>query len=218
VPRKPPGVRVISRVVTVPILTSIGHINTTQGGGFEMSVAGNDEGSDKVLEARVLDALAAYFESQQREVEESKKMAGPEFVEYEEARQQVAVAEKQLVEVRRAMTELQAGAVDAIVGGDEASELEREVSNLQQEVHELAEAEKAALRRKEEAEERLRRAEVHLGGELGEVADGIAASALSKIEEIDSFKERLDERFTAGRTSVLRVSYSVDDPQGIMGP
>jgi len=171
-----------------------------------MSVPDGGERSDNVLEAKVLGALADYFEAQQREIEESKKKAGSGFAEYEEARRQVADADEQLGEIRRVMAELQVDAVDTIIGGDEASELEKEVSSLQQAIHELAEAEKAALWRKEEAEVRLRRAEVHLGGELGEVADGIAASALSKIEEIDGFKERLDERFTEGRTSVLRVA------------
>lgn len=181
-------------------------LNSTQGGSFGMSMLDKDMRSNSSIEAKVLEALTDYFEAQQREIEEKKKKAGSGFAEYEAARRQVAYADEQLNEVRRTMAELQVDAVDALVGGEEASELEREVDALQQAVRELAEAEQAALKSKEEAEERLRRAEGYLGGEFGEVVDGIAASALSKIKEIDGFKERLDERFTAGRTSVLRVA------------
>lgn len=171
-----------------------------------MSVADGGERSKRVLEDKVLEALSDYFAVQRRDLEESKRKAGSGFAEYEEARRQVVEAEEQLAEIRHAMAQLRAEAVDTIIGGDEASELEREVSSLQQDIHELAEAEKAALRRKEEAEEKLRRAEDHYGADLGEAADGIAAFALSKIEEIDRFKERLDKRFAAGRTSVLRAA------------
>jgi len=90
-----------------------------------MSVADGGERSKQVLEAKVLDALGDYFEAQRREIEDSKKRAGSGFAEYEEARRLVAEAEEQLGEVRRAMAELQAEAVDTIVCGDKVSELER---------------------------------------------------------------------------------------------
>ena len=70
----------------------------------------------------------------------------------------------------------------------------------------MAEAEKAALKRKAEAEESLRRVELDYGGDLGETADRVAAFALQKVEEIDRFKERLDQQFAEGRTSVLGVA------------
>ena len=109
----------------------------------------------------------------------------------------------ELVELRRRAAELQMEAVDTIVGGGEVSDLEEGVSELQQEIHDLAEAEKAARKRKEAAEESLRRVELDYGGDLGEAADRVAAFALQEAEEIDGFKGRLDQRFAEGRTSVL---------------
>ncbi len=155
------------------------------------------------LEAKVLGALDLYFEARRHEVEENKKSAGAGFEAYEVVRRQLAEVEEQLVELRRRAAELQVEAVDTIVGGDEVSDLAEGVSELQQEIHHLAEAEKAARKRKEEAEESLRRAELDYGGDLGEAADRVAAFALQKAEEIDGFKERLDQRFAEGRTSVL---------------
>jgi chromosome segregation ATPase len=166
----------------------------------------DEERRIKELEAKVLGALDLYFQDRRREVEENKRSAGSAFEAYEVVRQQLARAEEALEEIRRRTAEIQAEAVDTIVGGGEASELEEGVSELQQEIHDLAEAEKAARRRKEEAEATLRRAELDYGSELGETADRVAAFALQKIEEIDGFKERLDQRFVEGRTSVLEAA------------
>ena len=99
--------------------------------------------------------------------------------------------------------ELEAGTVDALVGSSEASEIGEEISDLQEEVRDLTQAEKTAQRRKEDAEETLRRAELQFEGNLGLAADEVAALALSKVEEIDAFKARLDQRFAEGRMSVL---------------
>jgi hypothetical protein len=82
--------------------------------------------------------------------------------------------------------------------------LEKEVSELQAEVRDLAEVEKAAQERKEDAEELLRRTELEFEGHLGEAADMVAAFALHKVEEIDAFKSRLEQRFLEGRTSVIK--------------
>ena len=155
------------------------------------------------LETKVLGALDLYFETRCREVEDYKKSAGAEFEAYEVVRRQLAEVEEELVELRRRAADLQVEAVDTIVGGDEVSDLAEGVSELQREIHRLAEAEKAARKRKEEAEESLRRVELDYGGNLGEAADRVAAFALQKAEEIDGFKERLDQQFAEGRTSVL---------------
>ena len=155
------------------------------------------------LEAEVLGALDHYFETRRREVEESKKSAGAKFEASEVVRRQLAEVEEELVELRHRTAELQAEAVDTIVGGGEVSDLAEGVSELQQEIHDLVEAQKAARRRKEEAEESLRRAELDYGGDLGEAADQVAAFALQKAQEIEGFKERLDQRFAEGRPSVL---------------
>jgi hypothetical protein len=155
------------------------------------------------LEAKVLGALDVFFESRRREVEQHKKRAGPGFEAYEESRRRLVEAEEELVDLRRRTAGLQAEAVDTIVGGGEVSELAEGVSGLQHEIHHLVEAEKDARKRKEEAEESLRRAELDYGGELGETADRVAAFALQQVEEIDGFKGRLDQRFAEGRTSVL---------------
>jgi hypothetical protein len=144
-----------------------------------------------------------FFESRRREVEQHKKRAGAGFEAYEESRRQLVEAEEELVGLRRRTVGLQAEAVDTIVGGGEVSELAEGVSGLQHEIHHLVEAEKDARKRKEEAEESLRRAELDYGGELGETADRVAAFALQQVEEIDGFKGRLDQRFAEGRTSVL---------------
>ena len=168
------------------------------------------ERSIEELEAAVLDALDLYFEARLREVTGSPRGVGPEVEAYEKARRQLAEAEEELEGIRRRMEELKAGTVDAVVGGSEAtelgqeiSELGNEISELQEEVRDLTQAEKTAQRRKEDAEEALRRAELEFEGDLGLAADGVAALALSKVEEVDAFKARLDLRFAEGRTSIL---------------
>jgi len=161
------------------------------------------ERSIEELEAAVLGALDLYFEAQLREVTESPRRMGPAVEAYEEARRQLVEAEEELEGLRRATAELKADTVDAVVRGSEASELEEEISELQEGVGELTQAEKAAQRRKENAEEAIRRAELDFKGDLGQVADEVAALALSKGEEIDDFKARLEQRFAEGRTAVL---------------
>ena len=63
-----------------------------------------------------------------------------------------------------------------------------------------------AQSRKEEAEETLRRVDLDFEGDLGLAADAVAAFALHKIEEIEALKNRLDQRFAEGRTSVLKAA------------
>ena len=168
------------------------------------------ERSVEELEAAVLSALNLYFEAQLREIRAIPKSVGPAVEAYEEARRQLAEAEEELETIRHRTEELKAGTVDAVVGGseppelgEEISELGKEISELQQEVRDLTQAEKTAQRRKEDAEETLRRVELEFEGDLGLAADEVAALALSKVEEIDAFKARLDQRFAEGRTSVL---------------
>ena len=98
--------------------------------------------------------------------------------------------------------------MDAIVESREASELEEGVSELETElISELAEAEQSALGRKREAEERLRSlTEQDIGKHLAEASNGLAAIAWAKVEEIDALKDRVDQRFAEGRTSVLRIA------------
>jgi hypothetical protein len=100
--------------------------------------------------------------------------------------------------------------LNAIVESSEASELEEGVSGvseLETELSELAEAEHSALGRKREAEERLRSlTEQDIGEHLAEASNGLAAITLAKVEEIDALKDRVDQRFAEGRTSVLRLA------------
>ena len=97
--------------------------------------------------------------------------------------------------------------MNAIVESSEASELEEGVSDLETELSELAEAEQSALGRKREAEERLRSLTGQdIGEHLAEAGNALAAIALAKAEEIDAFKDRVDQRFAEGRTSVLRLA------------
>ena len=155
------------------------------------------------FEADVFRALDRYFEARLREVVRNPKRVGGAVEIYEEARRQLAEAEEELEGIRHRTEELKAGTVDAVVGSSEASELGEEISDLQEEVRGLAQAQKSAQRRKEDAEETLRRAELQFEGDLGLAVDEVAALALSKVEEIDAFKARLDQRFAEGRMSVL---------------
>ena len=102
--------------------------------------------------------------------------------------------------------------MNAIVGSSEVAELEEGVSGvseLETELSELAlaEAEQSALGRKREAEERLRSlTEQDIGEHLAEASSGLAAIAVAKVEEIDALKNRVDQRFAEGRTSVLQLA------------
>jgi hypothetical protein len=82
------------------------------------------------------------------------------------------------------------------------------VSELETELSELAELEQSALGRKREAEQRLRSmtGQDDIGEHLAEASSGLAAVALAKVEEIDALKDRVDQRFAEGRTSVLRLA------------
>jgi chromosome segregation ATPase len=171
-----------------------------------MSEKTGGERSIEELEDEILVALDHYFELRRSEIEESKESAGgggSGFGEYEEARRKLAEIEQELEELRRRTEELKAEALGAVMGDEKAPELEEDVSELQAEVCELADAERTALKRKREAEERLRRSEQAFEGDLGETANDVAAFALRKADEIEAFKGRLDERFAEGRTSVL---------------
>ena len=100
--------------------------------------------------------------------------------------------------------------MNAIVESSEVAELEEGVSGvseLETELSELAEAEQSVLGRKREAEERLRNlTELDIGEHLAEASTGLAAIALAKAEEIDALKDRVDQRFAEGKTSVLRLA------------
>ena len=172
-----------------------------------MSEPTRAEGAIEQLETELFRALDRYFEVRRREVEESIQRAGTEFKNFEEARRQLVEAEKELEQIRQRTEELKGEAVNAIVGTSEASELEEGVSELEPELGELAEAEQSALGRKRDAEERLRSLTGQdIGEHLAEASSGVAAVALAKAEEIDALKDRVDQRFAEGRTSVLRLA------------
>ncbi len=172
-----------------------------------MSEPTGAEGPIEEFEAELFRSLDRYFEVRRREVEESIERAGTEFKNFEEARRQLVEAEQELEQIRQRTAELKGEAVNAIVGTSEASELEEGVSELEPELGELAEAEQSVLGRKKDAEERLRRLTGQdIGEHLAEASSGVAAIALAKAEEIDALKDRVDQRFAEGRTSVLRLA------------
>ena len=172
-----------------------------------MSEPTRAEGAIEQLETELFRTLDRYFEVRRREVEESIERAGTEFKNFNEARRQLVEAEKELEQISQRTAELRGEAVNAIVGTSEASELEEGVSELEPELGELAEAEQSALGRKKDAEERLRRLTGQdIGEHLAEASSGVAAIALAKAEEIDALKDRVDQRFAEGRTSVLRLA------------
>ncbi len=161
------------------------------------------ESSVEELEAAVLGILDLYFEARLREIAQAPRKVGPAVEAYEEARRRLAEAEEELEVIRRREQEIKTGTVDAVVGDNGASELGKQLSELQEEVRVLTEAEKAAQGQKEAAKEDLRRTELDFEGDLALSADEVAAIAMSKVEEIDAFKARLDRRFAEGRTSAL---------------
>src|SRR3712207_5396524 len=168
-----------------------------------MSETTGANGPIEDFEADVFRALDRYFEARIREVAGNPKRVGPAVEIYEEARRQLAEAEEELEGIRHRTEELKAGTMGAVVRSSDASELGEEISEVQEELRDLTQAEKSSQRRKEDAEETLRRMEVDFEGDLGLAADEVAALALSKVEEIDAFKARLDQRFAEGRTSIL---------------
>ena len=172
-----------------------------------MSEPTRAEGPIEEFETELFRALDRYFEVRRREVEESIERAGTEFKNFDEARRQLVEAEQELEQIRQRTAELKGEAMNALVGTSEASELEEGVSELEKELGELAEAEQGALGRKRDAEERLRRLTGQdIGEHLAEASSGVAAVALAKAEEIDALKDRVDQRFAEGRTSVLGLA------------
>ena len=174
-----------------------------------MSEPTGAKGPIEECETELFRSLDRYFEVRRREVEESIERAGTEFKNFEEARRQLMEAEQELEQIQQRTAELKGEALNAIVESSEPSELEEGVSELETELSELAlaEAEQSALGRKREAEERLRSlTELDIGEHLAEASGGLAAIALAKVEEIDALKNRVDQRFVEGRTSVLRLA------------
>src|SRR5215208_1876283 len=159
------------------------------------------------FETELFRSLDRYFEVRRREVEESMERVGTEFKNFEEARRQLMEAEQELEQIQQRTAELKGEALNAILESSEVAELEEGVSELETELSELAEAEQSALGRKREAEERLRSLTGQdIGEHLAEASSAVAAIALAKAEEIDAFKDRVDQRFAEGRTSVLRLA------------
>jgi chromosome segregation ATPase len=175
-----------------------------------MSEPTSAEGPIEEFETELFRSLDRYFEIRRREVEQSIERAGTEFKNFEEARRQLVEAENELEQIQQRTAELKGEALNAIVESSETSELEEGVSGvseLETELSELTEAEQSALERKREAEERLRSlTELDIGEHLAEASSGLAAIALAKVEEIDALKNRVDQRFAEGRTSVLRLA------------
>jgi hypothetical protein len=173
-----------------------------------MSESTGAEGPIEEFETELFRSLDHYFEVRRREVEQSIERAGTEFNNFQEARRQLMEAEQELEQIQQRTAELKGEALNAIVESSEASELEEGVSELETaELSELAEAEQSALGRKREAEERLRSLTGQdIGEHLAEAGNALAAVALAKVEEIDAFKDRVDQRFAEGRTSVLRLA------------
>ena len=175
-----------------------------------MSEPTSAEGPIEEFETELFRSLDRYFEVRRREVEQSIERASTEFKNFEEARRQLVEAEKELEQIQQRTAELKGEALNAIVESSETSELEEGVSGiseLETELSELTEAEQSALERKREAEERLRSlTELDIGEHLAEASSGLAAIALAKVEEIDALKDRVDQRFAEGRTSVLRLA------------
>ena len=175
-----------------------------------MSESTGAEGPIEEFETELFRSLDRYFEVRRREVEQSIERAGTEYKNFQDARRQLMEAEQELEQIQQRTAELKGEALNAIVESSEPSELEEGVSGvseLETELSKLAEAEQSALGRKREAEERLRSLTGQdIGEQLAEASSGLAAVALAKVEEIDALKDRVDQRFAEGRTSVLRLA------------
>ncbi len=175
-----------------------------------MSEPTGTEGPIEEFETELFRSLDRYFEARRREVEESIERASTEFRNFQDARRQLMEAEKELEQIQQRTAELKGEALNAIVESSETSELEEGVSGvseLETELSELAEVEQRVLGRKRDAEERLRSLTGQdIGEHLAEASSGLAAVALAKAEEIDALKDRVDQRFAEGRTSVLRLA------------
>jgi hypothetical protein len=172
-----------------------------------MSESTGAEGPIEEFEAELFRALDRYFEVRRREVERSIERAGTDYKNFEQARRRLVEAEKELEQIQQRTAELKGEAMNTIVESSEASELEEGVSDLETELSELAGAEQSALERKRDAEEKLQSlTELDIGEHLAEASSAVSAVALAKAEEIDAFKDRVEQRFAEGRTSVLRLA------------
>jgi exonuclease VII large subunit len=172
-----------------------------------MSEPTGAEGPIEEFETELFRALDRYFEVRRREVEESIQRAGTEYKNFDEARRQLVEAEQELEQIQQRTADLKGEALNTLMEGSEASELEEGMSGLETELSELAEVEQKALGRKGEAEERLRRLTGQdVGEHLAEASNALSAVALAKAEEINAFKDRVDQRFAEGKTSVLRLA------------
>ena len=160
-----------------------------------------------IEEIEIFRALDRYFEVRRREVEESIERAGSEFKNFHDARRQLMEAEQELEQIRHRTADLKGEVLNNIVEGSEASELEEGMSGSETEFGELAEVEQSALGRKRDAEERLRSLTgQEIGEHIAEASSAVSAVALAKAEDIDAFKDRVDQHFAGKRTSVLRLA------------
>jgi hypothetical protein len=172
-----------------------------------MSEPASAEGPIEEFEIEVFKALDRYFEVRRREIEESIERTGTEYKNFQEARRQLMEADQELEQIRHRTAELRGEAMNTLVEGSEATELEVGMSGLEKELAELAELEQSALGRKKDAEEMLRRLTGQdIGEHIAEASSAVSAVALGKAEEIDAFKDRVDQHFAGKRTSVLRLA------------
>jgi chromosome segregation ATPase len=172
-----------------------------------MSEPASAEGPIEEFEIEVFKVLDRYFELRRREVEQSIERAGTEFKNFQEARRQLMEAEQELEQIRLRTAELKGEAMNTLVESSEATELEERMSGLEKELAELAELEQSALGRKKDAEEMLRRLTGQdIGEHLAEASSAVSAVALAKAEEIDAFKDRVDQHFAGKKASVLRLT------------
>ena len=97
--------------------------------------------------------------------------------------------------------------MSTLLQDSDATELEEGMSGLEKELAELTELEQSALGRKQDAEDMLQRLTGQdIGEHIAEASSAVSAFALAKAEEIDAFKDRVDQHFAGKRTSVLRLA------------
>lgn len=172
-----------------------------------MSEPTGAEGPIEEFEIEVFKALDRYFELRRCQVEQSIERAGTEYKNFQEARRQLMEAEQELDPIRHRTAELKGEAMNTLVEGSEATELEEGMSRLEKELAELAGLEQSALERKKDAEEMLRSLTGQdIGEHIAEASSAVSAVALAKAEEIDAFKDRVDQHFAEKKASVLRLA------------
>jgi chromosome segregation ATPase len=172
-----------------------------------MSEPTGAEGPIEEFEIEVFKALDRYFEVRRCEVEQSIERAGTEYKNFQEARRQLMEAEQELEQIRHRTAELKGEAMNTLVEGSEPTELEEGMSRLEKELAELAGLEQSVLERKKDAEEMLRRLTGQdIGEHIAEASSAVSAVALAKAEEIDAFKDRVDQHFAGKKTSVLQLA------------